>query len=198
MRLIDRRTGKEETLIFDAELNAALDSVEAHFSCDHETTEVREFRASNGSAHFKHQCMRCGARIGSALKRVLGGEPVPLEDSDLRESWIAQNHSARADAMQAHLERQLSRKTQFWDEYKEYMASDAWGVRRKLVLRRAAYICEGCGMRSATQVHHLSYAHFKEEFLFELVALCQPCHERAHADHDEEDDRGDIEEEIDF
>lgn len=55
-----------------------------------------------------------------------------------------------------------------------------WARKRSLVLERANHTCEGCGIRRATQVHHLTYKHVYDEFLWELVATCDECHDRAH------------------
>ena len=42
-------------------------------------------------------------------------------------------------------------------------------------------MCEGCGVRRAAQVHHLTYEHVGDELLFELVAVCGQCHDRITA-----------------
>src|SRR5690606_1665469 len=47
-------------------------------------------------------------------------------------------------------------------------------------MERAGWICEGCRTRPAEQVHHLTYSHVFDELLFQLVALCEPCHNKAH------------------
>lgn len=64
--------------------------------------------------------------------------------------------------------------------YKKYLASESWAKKRKLVFERCAYICEGCGIEPAAQVHHGTYDHVGYEFLFELVGICQECHKRYH------------------
>jgi len=68
----------------------------------------------------------------------------------------------------------------FWARYRVYMESAEWQAKRRRVLGRAHYLCEGCGTRKAEHVHHLTYVHFGNEFLWELVAVCEPCHERLH------------------
>jgi hypothetical protein len=70
---------------------------------------------------------------------------------------------------------------QWWNEYDEYLNTDEWGRRRSLVMNRAGGMCEGCRERRATQVHHLTYKHVKNEFLWELVAICDICHGRIHS-----------------
>jgi len=68
----------------------------------------------------------------------------------------------------------------FWRWYSDYLDTDTWRVRRRLVLERAGGLCEGCRKEPATQVHHLTYDHVEHEFLWELVAVCRECHERFH------------------
>ena len=48
------------------------------------------------------------------------------------------------------------------------------------VLQRAGHICQGCLSAKAEVVHHLTYDHVGDELLYELVALCRACHDRAH------------------
>lgn len=64
--------------------------------------------------------------------------------------------------------------------YAAYLQSEEWGRRREKVMQRAGGICEGCRDHVATEVHHLTYAHVTQEFLFELVAMCAECHARWH------------------
>jgi 5-methylcytosine-specific restriction endonuclease McrA len=65
-------------------------------------------------------------------------------------------------------------------KYNAYLQGDEWRAKRVLVLRRADWTCEGCGNARATQVHHTTYDHAGNEFLWELVAVCDECHERFH------------------
>jgi 5-methylcytosine-specific restriction endonuclease McrA len=66
------------------------------------------------------------------------------------------------------------------EEYHQYLQTPQWAERRALVLKRSAGLCEGCRLASAEQVHHTTYAHCGNEFLWELVAICRDCHERFH------------------
>lgn len=68
----------------------------------------------------------------------------------------------------------------FNGDYKAYLESPEWRAKAALVRARAKRTCEGCGVRPAVEVHHLTYAHIGCEFLFELVALCSHCHDRWH------------------
>ncbi|MGN6556069.1 MAG: HNH endonuclease, partial [Verrucomicrobiota bacterium] len=78
-----------------------------------------------------------------------------------------------------HTER--DRLEQDWQQrYEAYLKSAEWQQKRQLVLARVQGICEGCRSAVATEVHHLTYADVGSEFLFQLVAMCRPCHDRFH------------------
>ncbi len=67
------------------------------------------------------------------------------------------------------------------DRYKEYLDSFEWDRKRKAVLKRADYTCEGCGNGDRKlEVHHLTYERKGMELLTDLVAYCGICHELAH------------------
>jgi hypothetical protein len=66
------------------------------------------------------------------------------------------------------------------DWYNFYLKSDAWKLKRRKVRDRCGGVCEGCRDHPVTQVHHLTYEHVGNELLYELVGLCDACHERAH------------------
>lgn len=59
--------------------------------------------------------------------------------------------------------------------YAEYLQSDHWAELRNKAMERDRNTCQICGDK-ATEVHHLTYAHRDNEFLFELVSLCSKCH----------------------
>lgn len=62
--------------------------------------------------------------------------------------------------------------------YKSYMRSDKWKLKRLQVFKRDNCLCQSCLSSPATQVHHLTYVHFADEPLFDLVSVCTPCHNR--------------------
>lgn len=69
---------------------------------------------------------------------------------------------------------------QWWDAYRQYLTTPAWREKRWKVMQRANYTCEGCGTERATQVHHLTYERVSREMLFDLVAICDECHDSIH------------------
>jgi 5-methylcytosine-specific restriction endonuclease McrA len=102
-----------------------------------------------------------------------------------REQHRVEQQRQREFAEQRRAER--ARQDAEWHaRYAEYLESPEWAERRERVMRRAGWICEGCGARRATEVHHLTYEHVRKEFLWELRAVCRDCHERFH-DVDDDD-----------
>lgn len=73
------------------------------------------------------------------------------------------------------------------EEADAYFKSPAWHDREARVLGRDNDWCKACERRPATQVHHLTYARFGNEPLFDLVAVCRYCHRRLHPDRSIDD-----------
>lgn len=69
----------------------------------------------------------------------------------------------------------------WWAWYDQYLLSPEWRDLRERVFDRSDGRCEGCRNLNATQVHHLTYERVGAELLFDLVAVCDECHEKAHA-----------------
>jgi len=128
---------------------------------------VRQLRA---------QCQACGELVGCSLRHDQATPDTPEVDTallkrsiDAREQWAREREQQREDERA---------EWQAW--YAEYLTTEGWREKRRRVLRRARGICEGCGEAPAEQVHHLTYEHAGDEFLWELVAICRRCHARYH------------------
>jgi len=159
-----------ETWLARAEVTQA-DFVE----CPCASAELRRRRLSNGSVSIILQCLVCGNSVGQPVAHHRVSGPVGEWDDGLQDRWNAARSDTRA-------QRRASAKA----AYREYLQSQEWAAIRARVLLRAGRKCEGCG-EEATQVHHLTYEHVFEEFLFELIAVCRGCHERLH-DHGEDEE----------
>lgn len=146
------------------------------------------------------QCLDCGHRVGDWLSR---GHPAVLAlvdpelfdyDLELRGRQI-RSEKIRAFYQQRAIDRQVNwrderaeeiaqlraeAERQWQENYAAYRQTQEWEALRQRVFARANGICEGCGLRRATEVHHLSYEHLGSEFLWELRAVCRPCHARWH------------------
>lgn len=143
------------------------------FDCSHEVTELRERTIKGGHTQYVHQCLRCGESASKAISKHTVSPAPPKWDMSLRD-----RHYAARDQAVKQVEEEY--KEHFWDSYDIYLKSSEWAERRRLVMERAQGICEGCRLQRGSQVHHLTYEHVGKEFLFELVWICKPCHERHH------------------
>lgn len=164
--------------------------IEEYDSCCKEPQhKLSRLITSNGTVQVKKQCSNCGEVIGNAL----GGytkeqrESFPEVDKTKRENYTI----LKWDLIQAfhNKRRQLQqclndeRQSQWWVQYKAYLNSNIWVDKRARALSRDKNICQGCLLNRATEVHHKSYefVDFKgSEPLFDLVSLCNPCHEKLH------------------
>lgn len=62
-------------------------------------------------------------------------------------------------------------------DYKKYLASREWALKREAVRKRSGNKCERCGLNPQEAVHHLTYTNVGNEPLEDLQAVCNPCHE---------------------
>ena len=179
MKHIDDETGELFTLDDSSELLADLS---AHWdaACRHAEKQVMRVYVANGAVQLREVCQDCGERIGSAIKKSAALADCKEDDGDLAERY-AEKRKAELNAIyQRHIKQQKASASGYRDKYQAYLSSEVWAHKRSLVLRRANTLCEGCLERPATQVHHLSYQHVVYELLYELVAICDDCHDRAH------------------
>jgi ribosomal protein S27AE len=157
------------------------------WQCDHERTRLVNRVISNGVLTAWHQCQRCGKGV-RAVKRDSAEIATWQAQNGLLGEWseeIRINWEAGRERLwrQQQAEREMEKRRNDADwrrRYLDHLDSPAWWDRRKLVLKRAGNMCEGCGVVMAAEVHHLTYEHMGDEFLFELVALCRACHARYH------------------
>lgn len=131
---------------------------------------------------IRQQCLDCGYVIGGSRKRAPGDENLPTIDATIGERYEHVRQAQFHEIRQRHARLQHEKSNSFFKEYGDYLRSDTWKAKRRLVFKRAGGVCEGCGLQEATEVHHLTYDHKMSEFLFELVAVCTECHARLHED----------------
>ena len=142
--------------------------------CQHGRTAIRARLNSAGRRYHVNQCLSCGDSVGPQVANALvNGEAPPFDEEALARG--------REAISRFYAEQREARDREWWSWYTEYLQTDAWREKRAQALRRDNGVCQGCLERRATQVHHLTYAHVGNELLFELIAICEECHERAHA-----------------
>lgn len=165
----------------EADTNKVYQEVQEITTCKHETVRRAKKTASNGVITVWQQCAQCGDKVGKAIPKTT------ISDDDLAElpDWDPQigkqYYQWRSELYQESMEVARMLAEEEWNRrYEEYLDTPEWKEKRRLVLLRAQGVCEGCRIAEATEVHHLTYSHAGEEFLFQLVAICGPCHKRFH------------------
>jgi len=142
--------------------------------CEHLKTKLRKRTFADGTLHCAEQCLTCGNRIGNWLPTP--DAPVENWDDLLQEQWNRQE-SVEWEVRRQQADNEFEKRRL---QYHEYLQSPEWRDLRKRVLERDGYLCQGCLMADASIVHHLTYDHAMNEFLWELVSVCDPCHDRYH------------------
>jgi 5-methylcytosine-specific restriction endonuclease McrA len=131
----------------------------------------------------------CGRQVGSYFKKTDRPDIVEPWDCTLEQQW---DEKEQSEIAAIRMESDTIRRTKFEDgreKYREYLETQEWREKRALVLARDGHMCKGCGTERATDVHHQTYAHIYNEFLFELISLCRKCHDRVHSDSAEYADK---------
>lgn len=146
------------------------------------TRRVR-VKTLGGSYQVRMYCTHCKHLVGSALKQIPNDDLLDLMD----QKFFNNRYEEQQTKIQKLINGEKKRIERFKKsepkttkiDYENYIKSEAWYAKRAKVLERDKYICQGCG-GTATQVHHKTYKNLGEEFLFELMSVCKPCHERIH------------------
>lgn len=153
----------------------------AFVTCKHPNTRVRLKRFDTGDRACK-QCVDCGRRVGQWVAKA---NIVELFDEELLKNMAADYEDAqnqfflRREFVQQQAKQDQS--SRWWDAYSQYLKTAVWAVKRQKVLERCGGVCECCGQREATQVHHLEYPQvFGYEPLWTLRGICVPCHKIIH------------------
>lgn len=156
--------------------------------CKTPAYEKRLFTAVNGSPRVLEQCANCGCTKGNALK-VSPEMRALLQPGDTKKKDEYDNsYTVISNLRSAYYERAKSLQSDlWWKRYNEYLQSAEWKEKRKAVLQRDKYLCQCCLVNPATQVHHRSYKNVDFtgwEPCFDLISVCDPCHEKIHAKPD--------------
>ena len=181
--------------LFDRK-NRALHKFYESVRCTHERSVLTKRTVKNGSFQYVQQCQRCGdARTNpisreKALIQSGGVEPPPFSEV-LSTTYDAEREAGAEAIIGDYKSKEEFQRAEFREWYDRYLTSEEWALVRQKVLKRANFICEGCLDQPAILAHHTSYEHVGHEFMFELLALCQSCHDRVHEEKPQEGEDGD-------
>lgn len=118
--------------------------------------------------NFVWKLPRSKVTCGGCRNKVLSEARKAVQEAE----WAVRNEQYRREREVENLA---------WrQKYEAHLESDKWHMIRRRVFARSRGDCEGCGLRKATQVHHLTYTRLGDEMLFDLVAICDECHEKIH------------------
>lgn len=151
-------------------------------ACRHEQRAIVRWVNAGSQTIHNWFCRECGTKLSSAIKSYAAeAHGVDAVGTDT----LASRSNAYRRQREEHLQRIVTAAGERAQgenraEYDDYLRSPEWNRRAAKVMERAQRKCEGCLSRPPDDVHHLTYAHIRNEFAFELVALCRPCHERWH------------------
>lgn len=169
---------------------------------DHIYEYVYKMSESNRILLYE-QCQSCGIRKSTS---TLKHETVPnlkykiqtnqikkfsqqLEDKGpTRERYYNEYYNVERDKFNKKKQQEYQQKQEqyriqseeksilWWKGHNEYLQTSQWKNIRQKVLKRDNFLCQGCLENRATEVHHLTYAHHKNELMFELISVCYDCH----------------------
>lgn len=189
----------EKTLFFETELctscfdHAVINEIES--CCGNPDMIQKKYIIANGAIQVRNQCESCGFVSPTSIGGVdpVKRQQLPAVDTSRKEAREAGRTAARCEFFKVAREGRQNLRDQvfqnesldWWNKYNTYLKTTIWFHKRLTVLNRDNYLCQSClnPETTATQVHHLSYKHvdFKGgEPAFELVSVCQKCHDFIH------------------
>jgi hypothetical protein len=148
-------------------------------NCGSAKSELRKRVVGGGSIQYRWQCLKCGRSVSNPIPHSEIRHVPPEWNFGLEEHYNELRKHQQGLFDTPNLKLNAEAPAQFG--YDEYLQSPEWKAIRAKIMNRSGGKCEGCIEGRATQVHHLTYKHIYHEFAFELVALCDGCHERIHA-----------------
>ena len=165
------------------------------YQCKHPSQQMTKRVLRKGVIQYVFQCLNCGDACSKAIKKeealkIANGimpnfneELLNTKNNQYRDE-LNQIEEKYTLLQKKEIELRKNKDDAFFQKYSEYLLSNEWELKRQKVLKRANYICEACLEKEAIQVHHLTYKHVFKEPLFELVAICESCHELLHEETD--------------
>lgn len=156
--------------------------------CNHENFKITKHFDKLGRTIFIPQCMFCGRRCKQQVSKqcATGNEPLFNVEAEKKSHELSNDLSCKRSHYLAergirHRDAQeKAQKTKRRETYEAYLKTQEWSDKRQRVLVRDNFLCQGCLINRATQVHHTTYSHLGKELFFQLISLCDDCHKNIH------------------
>lgn len=156
--------------------------------CDHDYMPIL-FEIASGAEQIRLYCRKCCSISGQAKsKKDYDLTTIQRRNLEKYHEWYAKYIESDSEDLKKTIEvlkeqqqdlRMIPQGESMFDKaeiYSNYINSEAWKIGKRLpTLNRDNHSCRICGDK-ATEVHHLTYKHFQQEYDFELVSLCNTCH----------------------
>ena len=160
--------------------------------CTHNNIIITYRKYSKGDAVVK-QCTECGKHISSIKKSsVKEVSTLPLFDeekekirSNIYQEWFSNYIKEEKRAKKRYEEKVyndiLKGKYSYTinSTFNTYYTSDEWEWVRRKIFKRDNNSCQSCG-HPAQCVHHITYERLGKESSFDLISLCNICHDEVH------------------
>jgi hypothetical protein len=154
----------------------------SQFDCVDHVVSLRYLLLSNDVRQYRHQCIKCGEVVGkSSIKYSELSEEEKRTAPKFDDRLLHDRREERRRLCGAAFEAQRTERSIEWfAAHNEYLKTPEWKDKQRRVFARDNMQCRaglpGC-TRRAEQAHHLTYDHWQNEPLFDLISVCKHCHD---------------------
>jgi 5-methylcytosine-specific restriction endonuclease McrA len=148
--------------------------------CDHPQVRLVAMTQSNKVVVARRQCLTCGRSVEVVPKNTVDVSQLPPWDESIVTRWRDRQEAFYKERAAQFEREQTDQDAKWWAWYNQYLLTAKWRSLRDRVMARDNHVCRGCHQARATQVHHLTYERVGNEMLFDLVAICDACHDNVH------------------
>ena len=151
-------------------------------NCCRNPYEIVTIDRKNYDLYFLYkQCINCGGsknRTKPLSNKKYGSEIKREFDYESFENWKEKIDFEYNNLSTA--KKNFNYINSPYYKYCEYLNSQEWKGKRDLALKRDGYKCQKCKIKTADDVHHLTYENLGNEKLSDLLSVCRECHIRIH------------------
>lgn len=166
--------------IFECQSCSYVKSFKIEECCRNPRQIVTILRHDHDSFFLYDQCLNCGgAEKTKPLKAKDYSEQIRGEFNQWSfEDWKTLKKTEGNDIYEGIKYSNYKNSKRY--KYHQYLLSDDWKEKRKLILERDQNVCQFCRLLPAVDVHHLHYDNLFNELLEDLRAVCLECHHLIH------------------